>query len=69
VQPLAANEMLGGGVKSRNPLRPIGEPEETSSLVNILLFFFRLVVIANQMSRSIASNGGMSVNGVYPTLD
>ncbi|KAM0862400.1 hypothetical protein ACQ4PT_045287 [Festuca glaucescens] len=63
--PLAANKMLEGDVKSRTPLRRIGEPEEVSSLVAFLCMPGSTYITG----QTISVDGGMSVNGLYPTLD
>ncbi|XP_047090111.1 tropinone reductase homolog At5g06060-like [Lolium rigidum] len=63
--PLAANKMLEGDVKSRTPLRRIGEPEEVSSLVAFLCMPGSTYITG----QTISVDGGMSVNGFYPTLD
>jgi Tropinone reductase 1 len=65
VQPLAANKMLEGDVKSRTPLRRIGEPEEVSSLVAFLCMPGSTYITG----QTISVDGGMSVNGFYPTVD
>jgi Tropinone reductase 1 len=57
--------MLEGAVKDRTPLRRIGEPEEVSSLVAFLCMPGSTYITG----QTIAVDGGMSVNGLYPTLD
>ncbi|XP_051182036.1 tropinone reductase homolog At5g06060 isoform X3 [Lolium perenne] len=51
--------------KSRTPLRRIGEPEEVSSLVAFLCMPGSTYITG----QTISVDGGMSVNGFYPTLD
>lgn len=52
-------------VISRTPLRRIGEPKEVSSLVGFLC----LPAASYITGQVISVDGGMTVNGFYPTHD
>lgn len=60
-----ANKELEGAVKSRTPLRRVGEPAEVSSLVAFLCMPGSTYITG----QTISVDGGLSVNGLYATQD
>lgn len=62
---LLANEKFVEDVISRTPLRRIGEPKEVASAV----VFFCLPAASYITGQVISVDGGMTVNGFYPTHD
>lgn len=65
VDKLLSDKEFVGRVISRTPLRRVGEPEEVSSLVAYLC----LPAASYITGQIISVDGGMSVNGFYPTHD
>uniref|UniRef100_A0A0E0CYK5 Tropinone reductase I n=1 Tax=Oryza meridionalis TaxID=40149 RepID=A0A0E0CYK5_9ORYZ len=60
---ILANKEFEGSVKSRTPLRRVGEPAEISSLVAFLCMPGSTYITG----QTIAVDGGMTVNGLYPS--
>uniref|UniRef100_A0A0E0KBT4 Uncharacterized protein n=1 Tax=Oryza punctata TaxID=4537 RepID=A0A0E0KBT4_ORYPU len=60
---ILANKEFEDSVKSRTPLRRVGEPAEISSLVAFLCMPGSTYITG----QTIAVDGGMTVNGLYPS--
>ncbi|KAJ0984026.1 hypothetical protein J5N97_002382 [Dioscorea zingiberensis] len=65
VEQLLQQEEFTQSVISRTPLRRVGEPEEVSSIVAFLC----LPAASYITGQIISVDGGMTVNGFYPTHD
>ncbi|MQL92306.1 hypothetical protein Taro_024929, partial [Colocasia esculenta] len=65
VEDALQNEEILEEIHSRTPLRRVGEPHEVSSLVAYLC-----MPAASYMTEQVISvDGGMTMNGLYPTHD
>ncbi|XP_068635895.1 tropinone reductase homolog At5g06060-like isoform X2 [Aristolochia californica] len=65
VEPLLKDEKFTAEIISRTPLRRIAEAEEVSSLVSFLC----LPAASYITGQIISVDGGLTVNGLYPTHD